>query len=67
MLKDFLRKTCNEQNIKTAAGLHDYLKRTNVKITYEVTNNLWKGFGKMQTLEAVLFELGVKEIKQGDL
>jgi len=63
MITDFKRQ-CNEINIKTAAGLHDALKRESKNnYAYSTINNLWKGKGQFSTLEDVCKALGINKLK----
>ena len=63
MINDFKRQ-CNEMNIKTAAGLHDLLKRkTDINYSYSTINNLWKGKGYIATLDDVCHCIGINKLK----
>ena len=62
MINDFKRQ-CNEMNIKTAAGLHDALKRkADINYSYSTINNLWKGRGYIITLWEVCDALGIVKL-----
>ena len=60
MLKEKLHQACYEQDIKTAAGLHDRLKGTKAAFSYQIVRGLWAGQGKVINLVEVFKELGVK-------
>lgn len=61
MLLESFKTQLLEQNIKTAAGLHDALKRSNCEqyISYEVANEIFKGKGKVVTLLVICEALGL--------
>ena len=63
MINDFKRQ-CNEMNIKTAAGLHDALKRkSDINYSYSTINNIWKGKGQFSMLEDICKSLGINKLK----
>ena len=64
MIIENFKIECAKRNIKTAAGLHDCMKREiNSTYQYETIRALWNGKGKLVTLQDACKAVGVKSIK----
>ena len=64
MLVETLKAECAKKNIKTAAGLHDCMKREiDAKYAYSTINEMWNnGKGKLSTFSDALKSIGVSSV-----
>lgn len=65
MLVETLKAECAKKNIKTAAGLHDCMKREiDAKYAYSTINEMWNnGKGKLSTFSDALKSIGISSVK----
>ena len=65
MLVETLKAECAKKNIKTAAGLHDCMKREiDARYAYSTINEMWNnGKGKLSTFSDALKSIGITKVK----